>query len=152
MTDNKIANFSSNVKSMFEIHDRIRAIAAEAKIKRDPLKKEVDKLEGNIKSYMTEASIDVCNYQDERLELKTVVRFGSLTKKSLEAALIAYFQDEEKAQDCFQSIMTFIGSKELEVLKRLKNRKRKSDAVDDDQQVSKESIGNEKAPELSDED
>ncbi|MCP4483671.1 MAG: hypothetical protein GY823_03790 [Flavobacteriaceae bacterium] len=152
MTDSKIENFSTNVKHMFEIQDRMRAIAAEAKLKRDPLKKQADELEGNIKSYMAEASIDVCNYQDERLELKTVVRFGSLTKKSLEAALVAYFQNEEKAQDCFQSIMTFIGSKELEVLKRLKNRKRKSKAITEDKAQLNENIEHEKAPELSDED
>ena len=148
----EIEDFSQNVKNMFEIQDRIRAIASEAKTKRDPLKKQVDELEGNIKTYMSSSNIEVCNYQDERLELKNVVRFGSLTKKSLEAGLVTYFQDEDKAKECFDSIMGFIGSKELEVLKRLKNRKRSGSPNQNEDPPLKRANQEEKAPELTSDD
>lgn len=150
-----IEDFSSNVKQMFEVQDRIRAIAAEAKTKRTPLKEEADRLEGGIRDYMSTAGIDVCNYHDERLELKSVVRFGSLTKKSLEGALQVYFQDTNNAEKCFNAIMEHIGSKELTVLKRLKNRKRKAPTQPDSAPSEKKAApayDDEDPPELSDED
>ena len=88
----------------------------------------------------------------ERLELKTVVRFGSLTKKSLEAALVKYFQNDDEAKRCFDSIMESLGSREVEVLKRLKNRKRKANDQPGNEPASKAKKTEEGAPELSDED
>ena len=149
-----IEDFSSNVKEMFEVQDQIRAIAADAKDKKSPLKERADELESGIRDYMSKSGIDVCNYQDERLELKTVTRFGSLTKKSLESALEVYFQDSAKAEACFAAIMEQIGSKELTVLKRLKNRKRKAPPSGDVSQPERKQAAyeDEAPPDLSDED
>lgn len=152
----ELENFTNSVKQIFQVQDQIRLIAQEAREKRTPLKKKADELEDRVRGYMVQEDVSVCNYQDERLELKTVVRFGSLTKKSLEAALVQYFQDEGEAKRCFEAVMEFIGSKELEVLKRLKNRKRKADTDEAAAPPSKVSkLVNQfedNAPELSDED
>lgn len=152
----ELENFTNSVKEIFQVQDQLRLIAQEAREKRTPLKKKADELEEKVRGYMIQEDVSVCNYQDERLELKTVVRFGSLTKKSLEAALVQYFQDEAEAKRCFESVMEFIGSKEIEVLKRLKNRKRKANAAPDETPPSKVSKlvsqFEENAPELSDED
>ena len=151
----ELENFTASVKEIFQVQDQIRLIAQEAREKRTPLKKKSDELEERVRGFMVQEDVSVCNYQDERLELKTVVRFGSLTKKSLEAALVQYFQDETEARRCFESVMEFIGSKEIEVLKRLKNRKRKTDAPEDSGPPNKVAkLVNqfeENAPELSDE-
>ena len=152
----ELEQFTNSVKQIFQVQDQIRLIAQEAREKRTPLKAKADELEDRVREYMLQEDVSVCNYQDERLELKTVVRFGSLTKKSLEAALVQYFQDEQEAKRCFESVMEFIGSKELEVLKRLKNRKRKAPSEAENQATNKVAkLVNkfeEQAPELSDED
>lgn len=146
-----LSKFTQSVKEIFEVQDQMRAIAAEAREKKSPLKERADSLEGEIREYMTKAEIEVCNYHDERLELKTVTRFGSLTKKSLQGALAVYFQDEGKAQECFDSIMGTIGSNEITVLKRLKNRKRKAAGAPEGEASSKRP-NFEAPPELSDDD
>lgn len=146
----QIDDFTANVKEIFEVQDQIRSIAADAKERRGPLKERADILEGSIRTYMEEKNIGVCNFHDERLELKTLTRFGSLTKKSLGAALAIYFNDETKAQECFDSIMNHIGSKEVTVLKRLKNRKRKNSPSDQEPPSKKQNM--EDPPDLSDDD
>lgn len=152
-TKMELEQFTKNVKDIFEVQDQIRQIAKDARERRAPLKEKADELEENVRAYMTKENINVCNYQEERLELKTVVRFGSLTKKSLEAALVLYFQNEEEAARCFEHVMESIGSREVQVLKRLKNRKRKAGDEKDDQQPSKKAAKTEEnAPELSDDD
>jgi hypothetical protein len=152
----ELEQFTACVKDIFHVQDKIRSIAQEAREKRTPLKKRADELEEKVRSYMIQEDVSVCNYQDERLELKTVVRFGSLTKKSLEAALVNFFQDNIEAKRCFDSVMEFIGSKEIEVLKRLKNRKRKTSDENESQPPTKVAkLVNkfeEQVPELSDED
>ena len=127
----ELQQFTDDVKEMFNVQDQIRVLAKEIKIRRDPLKERVDILQGSIKTYMEKADLNVCNYQDEKLELKTSTRFGSLTKKSLQAALEAHFGNEERANACFEAVMRHIGSNEVTVLRRSKNRKRKSDAAAD---------------------
>lgn len=151
MGTEKLDQFSTNVKEIFDVQDKLRGIASEAREKRTPLKARADELESSIRSYMEEMNIGVCNFHDERLELKTVTRYGSLTKKSLEAALQIYFADDAKAQDCFDSIMKHIGSREVTVLKRLKNRKRKNASSGDSEPAAKKQAM-EAPPDLSDED
>lgn len=153
MTEAKLEEFTRNVKDIFDIQDQIRLIAQQAREKRKPLKEKADELEGNVREFMIKEDVSVCNYQDERLELKKVIRFGSLTKKSLHAALVQYLQDEEEASRCFDSVMEHIGSQEIEVLKRMKNRKRKAESEDASQLPAKASKSEqETAPDLSDED
>lgn len=151
MADANLEEFTKNVKDIFTIQDQIRLIAQEAREKRKPLKEKADELEGSVRAFMIKEDVSVCNYQDERLELKKVVRFGSLTKKSLQAALVQYFQNEEEALRCFESVMEHIGSQEIEVLKRLKNRKRKAESDTPDLPNKASKIEEETAPELSDE-
>ena len=119
------SHFVTNVKSMYELQDQLKATAVVAKVARDPIKQELDTVQEEIKTYMTESKVYVCNYHEKRLELQTVTRYGSLTKKSLSAALAEYFQDETKAVQCYDHVVAFIGSKEVTILKSLKNRKRK---------------------------
>ena len=148
----ELEQFTKNVKDIFEVQDQIRQVAKDARERRTPLKQKADELEASVRTYMVKEDVSVCNYQDERLELKTVVRFGSLTKKSLEAALVQYFQNDDEAKRCFDSIMETVGSKEVTVLKRLKNSKRKASDQPENEPASKANKTEEEtAPELSDE-
>lgn len=120
--------FTSNVKSLFEAQDRIRDIAREVKERRDPLKERVLHLQEQVTAYMEQTNIDVCNFKDEKLELKSVQRHGSLTKKTLEAALVKYFRgDEAAAGAAFAFILDDLGSREIKVLRRSRQKKRKAD-------------------------
>lgn len=145
-----VNRFTQNVKQMFELQDEMKAIAAEVKVRRDPIKERFQGLQDDVKEYMMDSQVDVCTYQEDRLELQAVTRFGSLTRKSALAAL----QDQlgpEKGQETFDGVMNFVGSKELHILKRLKNRKKKGAAPATTVTASSSSTpAEEKAPVLAD--
>jgi len=119
--------FKQNVKHMFELQDKMKEIAAATKVQRDPIKEQINVLQEEVKEFMQQSKVDVCTYQDDRLELQKVTRYGSLTKKSLKEGLLKHFNnDETRADIVFNAIIDHIGSKEQLILKRLKNRKRKA--------------------------
>ena len=102
----------------------MREISLQAREARKPIKDAYDSTQENIISFMKEEEIHVCNYQDEKLKLQHVVRMGSFTKKTVLAGLTSYFAgDEDKALDCMEHILSSLGTKELDILKRVKARK-----------------------------
>lgn len=123
-TSSEIEEFTGNVKHMIMLQDKMREIAASAREQRTPIKEAFEQVQGNIIEFMKNGDINVCNYQDEKLELQLVTRTGSLTKKTLEAGLLSYFNgDETKATECMEHIIASLGTRELDVLKRVKKRK-----------------------------
>jgi hypothetical protein len=113
-----------NVKHMIMLQDKMREIATNAREQRNPVKEAFEEVQGNIIEFMKSGDINVCNYQDEKLELQMVSRTGSLTKKTLEAGLSSYFNgDEAKTNECMEHIIASLGTRELDVLKRVKKRK-----------------------------
>ena len=133
-----LEEFTGNVKQLISLQDRMREISLQAREARKPIKDAYDNTQENIINFMKEEEIHVCNYQDEKLKLQHVVRIGSFTKKTVLAGLTSYFgNDEAKALDCMEHIIASLGTKELDILKRVKARnpakkkggKKVSDAV-----------------------
>lgn len=123
-TNAEIEAFTGNVKHMITLQDRMREIAASARDQRTPIKEAFEEVQSNIIEFMKSGDINVCNYQDEKLELQLVSRTGSLTRKSLEAGLLSFFGgDESRAASCLEHVIQSLGTRELDVLKRVKKRK-----------------------------
>lgn len=123
-TSAEIEEFTGNVKHMITLQDRMREIAANARDQRTPVKEAFEEVQNNIIEFMKSGDINVCNYQDEKLELQMVSRTGSLTRKSLEAGLLSFFEgDEAKTIMCLDHVIQSLGTRELDVLKRVKKRK-----------------------------
>ena len=122
-----INQFKSDVKRYFELIDLNRKFNSRIKEQREPIKNELSMTQEKIKSYMVQSHVDVCNYQEERLELKRVKKSPNLSKKVIEEALIKYFDnDENKGKEVFEYLVNYVGSSEVLVLKRLKNKKTKT--------------------------
>ena len=125
----QIDEFTGNVKHMVMLQDKLKTIAAEARSQRAPVKEACDAVQANIINFMKVGNIDVCNYQDEKIELHSVTRIGSLSRKSLKDGLLSYFNgDETTAQAAFDHIITSLGTRELDILKRVRARKKKKAA------------------------
>lgn len=119
-----LEEFTGNVKQLISLQDRMREISLQAREARKPIKDAYDSTQENIINFMKDEEIHVCNYQDEKLKLQHVVRIGSFTKKTVLAGLVSYFGgDETKAQDCMDHVLASLGTKELDILKRVKARK-----------------------------
>ena len=115
--------FADSVKRMIDLQEKMAEISVYVKEKRTPLKEQADVLKDRVKSYMEETKTDVCKYNGYQLKVATVTKYGSLTRKSLKPALEAYFKgDEKKAQGCFDFIVDHIGSEDITVLRKTKER------------------------------
>ncbi len=122
----QIDQFTGNVKHMVMLQEKLKSIAAQAKDQRSPVKEAFDAVQLQIIDFMKVGNIDVCNYQDEKIELHTVTRYGSLTRKSLKNGLLSYFNgNEDQANPVFDHIINNLGNRELDILKRVKQRKKK---------------------------
>jgi hypothetical protein len=130
-TQADIDAFTENVKHMVTLQDQLRLIASKSRESRVPVKEAFDAVQLNIISFMKNRGIDVCNYQDEKIELQNVVRSGSLTKKTLKTALDEYFGEENQpdADNCYRHVLESLGSRELDILKRVKKRAKKGQAA-----------------------
>lgn len=125
-----IEQFTDNVKQLISLQDRMKQISLQAKEARTPVKDEYDTLQANVIQFMKTRDVHVCNYQEDKLELHSVVRTGSFTKKTVLAGLVSFFGgNEEQAQECMDHIISTLGTRELDILKRVKKRQpRKSQA------------------------
>lgn len=134
--------FGQNIKRLVLLQQQLKVIADEAKQKRTPLKTELTDLEVNIKDYMKSSEVQVANYQDFKIEVQTVERYGSLTQKTLKAALVAYFQNEPVAEECFQFIRDKLGKKEVDILRKTKRKKetKKRKAVKKEEKQTEEPV------------
>lgn len=118
-----IEQFTDNVKQLITLQDRMKQISLSAKEARTPVKEEYDNLQLNIIDFMKSRDVHVCNYQEDKLELHAVVRTGSFTKKTVLAGLVSYFNgNEDQAQQCMDHIISTLGTRELDILKRVKKR------------------------------
>lgn len=118
----ELEQFAQSVKTVFSLQDQMRKIAKEARELRIPLKERAAEAEKAVKIYMEAKNLTTCNYLNERLELRTVTRQGSLTRKTLLKALQEYFGSEEDALTCLRAVNASLGSTEVAVLRRFKNR------------------------------
>lgn len=115
--------FASELKELISLQQKMKEIASEAKQKRDPLKARLTELEADVKTYMRSENLDVCKCMDHKIEVQTVERYGSLTQKTLLAALTEYFgKDTIVAEECFNFIRNKLGKKEVDILRRTKIR------------------------------
>jgi hypothetical protein len=115
--------FTENVKRMVSIQEQLAEIATQIKERRMPLKEALDSTQVAIIDFMKKSNVDVINYQDEKIQLQSVVRGGSLTKKTLKNALDSYFgESPEQAESCFEHVVSSLGSREVDVLKRVRKR------------------------------
>lgn len=144
-TQAEIDQFTGNVKHMVMLQEQLKEIAAKAREQRTPVKEAFDSVQGNIIDFMKVGGIDVCNYQDEKIELQSVVRFGSLTRKTLRNGLASYFGSEEdpRVQECFDHIVNSLGQRELDILKRVRKRGKRAAA-------KKPKPSEDQAPDISD--
>lgn len=126
--DRNESDFGRDVKEFFTLQQKLKEIADEAKQKRTPIKDRVTNLEVNIKTYMKESNTQVCKFQDQKLEVQSVERYGSLTQKTLLAALNDYFQNEVVANECFEFIRNKLGKREVDILRKTKIRQPKRKA------------------------
>lgn len=118
-----IEQFTGNVKQLITLQDRMKQISLQAKEARTPVKEEYDSLQISIIDFMKTRDVHVCNYQEEKLELHQVVRTGSFTKKTVLAGLVSFFNgNEEEAQRCMDHVISTLGTRELDILKRVKKR------------------------------
>ena len=124
--DEKTVDFSGLVKKIFDLQDQMKAITSQTKDLRKPIKDEIDTLNDQIKEFMIQNDVDKCDYNEEVLELNQKIKYGSLTKKSLQLALNDFFQDEVDTKECFEHIVKFLGEEDVFVLKRSKKKKSKA--------------------------
>lgn len=160
MSNLTVDDFSSCVKRLIDLQERMSDIAQRVKEQRTPLKQEVDDLKERVKTYMEQTSTDVCNYHDYQLKVAKTTQWGSLTRKTLRAALSEYFKDEGRAQECYDAVLETIGSREKTVLRKTRRPKKKGAPAEDNAagpagsglQHDDDEDDEERAPELSDSD
>lgn len=123
-TEAELEQFKGNVQHMVMLQDQLKTIAAQTREARSPVKEAFDNVQAQIINFMKQGHFDICNYQDEKIELHSVARSGSLTKKSLMNGLLTHFNgDEAAATACFDAVIASLGTRELDILKRVRKRK-----------------------------
>lgn len=114
-----VNDFKDCVKKMCQLQDEIKVIAANRKAIND----EVNAIKEEVKVYMIENNVKVCNYDTDELFVNRRIKAGSLTRASLRAALQSHFGEESRtATDAFDYIINELGTQEVLELKRAKRK------------------------------
>ncbi|GBG35230.1 Hypothetical Protein FCC1311_114532 [Hondaea fermentalgiana] len=143
-TQAQVAKFGEDVKAMVTAQDKIRAIAARAKEDSAPFKEAFKAAEKDVTNFIRSSAIDVCSYQEEKIEFKTATRAGSLTRKTLLGPLEKYFGNAEDAAKCLEAVNEIPGQREVDVVRRkkkrapAKNKKRKTAAAKQEEEEEEE--------------
>lgn len=121
-----VDSFSEDIKALLQIQKTMKDFAAEVKKKRDPIKAKMEEVKSRVMQFMKTQDVDVCNFAEEKIELKISERQNPLNKKTLLQALTSFFGDPERAQTCFDAIMLSLGKKQVEMLRVTKAKKKKT--------------------------
>ena len=114
-----VHDFKDSVKKMCQLQDEMKALAANRKVMND----EANTIKEDIKDYMIQNNVTVCNYDTDEIFVNKRVKAGSLTRVSLRAALQSHFGEESRtATDAFDYIINELGSQEVLELKRAKRK------------------------------
>ena len=106
------------VSNYFSVFEQMRALAAETKDKRVPLRERACALENDILSFMDRNELDVLNFGDRKLELKSLSRKHPISKKNLPALLGQYFKSSVEADKCMEFLIDAAGTTEVRALRR----------------------------------
>lgn len=116
-TITSVNDFKDSVKKMCQLQDEMKVIAA----KRKEINDVVNEIKLEVKDYMIQNNVKVCNYDTDEIYVNKREKVGSLTRTSLRAALESHF-GEETATDAFAYIIEKLGSTEVLELKRAKRK------------------------------
>ncbi|CAK9034996.1 Uncharacterized protein SCF082_LOCUS21106 [Durusdinium trenchii] len=119
-----VEQFERSVSEYLRAHERLKRVSLQAKEARDPIKQEIDALQGTVMGYMAERGIGELEYGENVLLLKESRRANTLNKKSLLEALQKYFRgDGQRAEACLEFVLEEIGTRTVSVLSRRKVKK-----------------------------
>jgi hypothetical protein len=128
--ENNEPSIENDVHELLKVQDQLKVIAGKAKEARDPLKQRLEGLQERVKGYMSTRGLGEIEYGDTELLYKDTQRNNTLSRKSLQEALLSYFEgDEGNMQECFAGLMEHIGMREVGVLSRRVIKKPKEDAT-----------------------
>lgn len=126
----EVNDFSAKVKLVFETQDQLKAIVSREREEKKELREKINQLEADIMAFMNEKRLSVCNYNDQKLELIQQERKNALNKQSLADALTEYFSEDGRrpaeADELFEFIMEHLGVKQIERLRRVQIKQKKT--------------------------
>lgn len=109
--------FMADVRKLFELQDQLKAVRESVKDRAASLRSELSATDAAVKSYMLENGLEICNYQQQRLQLALTERPMPLTRAAIMAGLLKHMTEAE-AERCMLSMQEAAGTKRVATLRR----------------------------------
>lgn len=107
----------------FQIHEHLKLLSSQTREQRIPLQEQLAIAEEDILVFMETNQLDIVNFGDKKVELKTVNRKSPINKKNLLVLLTKYFQNTAEAEKCYTFLLDSVDTSSARVLRRGKKKK-----------------------------
>lgn len=107
----------ADVRRLFDLQDQLKSTRDSVKERMSTLRSELSNADASVKSYMLENGLEICNYQDQRLQLAISERPIAPNRAAIMAGLRQHMPAEE-ADRCMADIQAAAGTKRTATLRR----------------------------------